>query len=1017
MTNHQRLFRLSAPHTLNENLDAFEALRDGHFVPFFQPLITMRTGQLAGFEVLARWRHPVEGLIAPSKFIPVAEQDGWIEELTCQILQKAFAAAAVLPDPLTLAINISPLQLRNSALPEQLRTLASEAGFPLTRVVVEITESALIDSPESATAIVAELKRMGCRLALDDFGTGYSSLSHLQSLPFDKLKVDQSFVRSMTDKRDHRKIVSAVIGLGQSLGLTTVAEGIETQEQAEMILWLGCDLGQGYFFGRPLPAEELSVCVSMQRQKLWVQPGSAWKKISAASFDLSPAQRLAQLQAVYDGAPVGLAFLDQNLRYLNVNQRLADMNGAKIEDHLGNAVSETIPELSPYVEPFIRRALAGEIITDIEARLPHTGEIRLVSYHPVTDEAGEVLGVSLAVTDITARKRAEEALAESEAHYRSMVELNPQVLWIMDPQGRNLDVSPRWDKTTGLLLSQSTDHDWLRSVHPEDVQPTVQAIAESRKHGAPIDVRYRVADGADNWRWKRSRGAPRFDAAGKIVCWYGSVENIESPHEPHTVEQTGQKPVANKSTLNLSDLAEMEKRTSVLQDLAILDTPPEAEFDDLVALAAEICNTPISLISLIDSERQWFKAAVGLNASETSITSSFCAHAIANEGLFFVLDATQDQRFDQNPLVLGSPHIRFYAGIPLYAGDHVAVGTLCVIDTVPRILTASQTKALTILSHQVQARLELRAERKKQAKEANARRELNSRLEASNATLREANEKLEQLFIEVEQTRVQHMTDESEMRKLSELDRVKNEYVAMVSHELRAPLTSVRGALGLLSAGLVPPQTDKGKKLFQIALTNLDRMIRLVNDALDLERITSGTNSIQIQRCSLEQLVKQAVDTMMPIAVELNVTVVATAMTEIDDPLLCFEGDADKILQVLINLLSNAIKFSPHGARVVVSIEALAEQLTLRISDEGRGIPADQLETVFERFRQVEQSDARRLRGTGLGLAICRAIVEQHGGTIWAARNPRKGTSFFVTIPRSPSMLPHVISDGVHHVA
>ncbi len=508
---------------LSKTLDP--ALIETQLVPFFQPLVTLRTGQLAGFEVLARWQHPLDGVLLPNTFIPLAERDGWIGELTQQIFRKAFVAAAALPNPLTLAINISPLQLRELGLPEQIRELAAEAAFPLSRIVIEITESGLIDNMERARLVVAELKKMGCRLALDDFGTGYSSLSLLQALPFDKLKVDRTFVSSMSEKRESRKIVSAVVGLGQSLGLITIAEGIETQEQAEMLLWLGCDFGQGRFFGSPIPAQALVACVSENREKLLVNQRSVWKTIAASDFDSPRMHRLAQLQAVYDGAPVGLAFIDQNLRYVNLNQRLADMNGASIEDHLGNPVAEMIPELFPYLEPYIRRALGGEPQIEVEMQLSQTGETRLVSYHPVSDEAGEIIGVSLAVVDITERKRTEEALKRSEAHYRSMVELNPQVLWIMDPQGRNLDVSPRWDKKTGLIKSQSTEHEWLRSVHPADIQRTVQAIASSRRDGSEIDVEYRVASDDGTWLWKRSRGAPRFDDQGNIVCWYGSVED------------------------------------------------------------------------------------------------------------------------------------------------------------------------------------------------------------------------------------------------------------------------------------------------------------------------------------------------------------------------------------------------------------------------------------------------------------------------------------------------------------
>lgn len=426
------------------------ALSKGQFVPFFQPLVTLSTGQLTGFEVLARWQHPTKGIITPDRFIEKAERGGCIDELTRQVLQRAFAATAMLPEHLTLAINISPTQLLNLSLPKQLQQLAADAGFHLSRLVVEITESAIIESLQSADAIVTELKAMGCRLALDDFGTGYSSLHHLQSLPFDELKVDRSFVMSMTEKRESRKIVSAVVGLGQSLGLVTVAEGIETQEQAEMMHWLGCELGQGYFFGRPIPVADLAASISEPRRARDSGAFHAQGKISGFQFSMPHSQRLAQLQAVYDGAPVGLAFIDRDLRYLHVNARLAEMNGLPAERHLGRTVPEVLPEYFPHIEPYIIRALTGEPILNIEATLPDTGRTRVSSYQPALDEAGDVIGISISVVDITERKKMEIALQASESHYKRMVELNPQVLWIMDPQGRDLNVTPRWDKATGL---------------------------------------------------------------------------------------------------------------------------------------------------------------------------------------------------------------------------------------------------------------------------------------------------------------------------------------------------------------------------------------------------------------------------------------------------------------------------------------------------------------------------------------------------------------------------------------
>src|ERR1700722_15097358 len=226
-------------------VDLRRGIESGEIVPYYQPLTELRTGQLIGFEVLARWKHPLRGMVPPDEFIRMAEDAGCIGQLMEQILVQAFRTMQRLPEYLRLSINVSAIQLRDRSLRRQVSLAAEEAGFSLERLTVEITESALVGNIENARSITEELKALGVRIAIDDFGTGYSSLRHLHALPFDEIKVDRSFVQTMLLRRESRKIVAAIIGLGQSLGLTTVAEGVEDQAQADMLLWLGCDLAQG----------------------------------------------------------------------------------------------------------------------------------------------------------------------------------------------------------------------------------------------------------------------------------------------------------------------------------------------------------------------------------------------------------------------------------------------------------------------------------------------------------------------------------------------------------------------------------------------------------------------------------------------------------------------------------------------------------------------------------------------------------------------------------------------------
>jgi len=509
-----------------------EAFENGNFFPHFQALVSLQTGELQGFELLARCRHPSRGCLLAGEFVPSAEQDGWIDHLSQELFQKAFLAMANLPGSLGLSINVSPVQLRNPHLPSDILDWAQQAGFSLDRLTVEITESALTEDLNHARSVSDALKIFGCKLALDDFGTGYSSLTQLQSLAFDELKVDRSFVSSMAERRDSRKIVAAVVGLGQSLGLTTVAEGVETEEQAQMLRWLGCDLAQGWFYAAGLPAEDLPDAVAnFCRKEIPSASIMGVGRVSSGSFDVLPSIRLAQLQAVYDGAPVGLAFVDSGLRYKMVNRRLAQMNGKPMEEHIGKTVEQTIPDTFPLVEGYIRRALNGEAIPSVEVTKPASdpSESRtiLLSYEPARDEAGEVVGVSVAIIDVSATRNAEKARQEAEENFRQMIELLPQIPWIIDPDGRALDVSQRWLEISGMKADQWQGFGWLDALHPDDVEPTRNALKKSFENGQPIDTIYRVRRSeAAPWARLRSRGAARIDANGQIICWYGSLEEL-----------------------------------------------------------------------------------------------------------------------------------------------------------------------------------------------------------------------------------------------------------------------------------------------------------------------------------------------------------------------------------------------------------------------------------------------------------------------------------------------------------
>jgi len=253
----------------------------GEFVPFYEQQIDLQTGELIGFEMLARWDSPQFGIVAPDIFIPVAEDIGAIAELSQSVIAQALEDARAWDPRLTLAVNISPIQLRDPWFAQKLLRMLVEANFPPQRLEVEITESCLHQNLAQVRSLITSLKNQGIRVSLDDFGTGYSSIGQLRELPFDRIKIDRSFVSSLVDDKDSAAIVRAVTTLGQGLHLPITAEGIETQDVLDHLRQYGEITGQGYLYGRPRPARDLGE---------WLDAGQQ-PEAEAPTPDETPARR------------------------------------------------------------------------------------------------------------------------------------------------------------------------------------------------------------------------------------------------------------------------------------------------------------------------------------------------------------------------------------------------------------------------------------------------------------------------------------------------------------------------------------------------------------------------------------------------------------------------------------------------------------------------------------------------------------------------------------------------------
>jgi diguanylate cyclase (GGDEF)-like protein len=237
--------------------DLREALPAGEFELYYQPLVNLASNEISGFEALIRWNHPKQGMVASDVFIPLAEETGFIVPLGEWVIRQACATAAQWPGDICVAVNISAVQFRNPGLMQVIVGALAASGLPPTRLEIEITETVLLQNRETTLAVLHQLRALGIRIAMDDFGTGYSSLTYLQCFPFDKIKIDRSFVTDITENAGSLNIVRAVAALANGMGMTATAEGVETREQLDMVTSEGCTEMQGYLFSRPLPAHEI----------------------------------------------------------------------------------------------------------------------------------------------------------------------------------------------------------------------------------------------------------------------------------------------------------------------------------------------------------------------------------------------------------------------------------------------------------------------------------------------------------------------------------------------------------------------------------------------------------------------------------------------------------------------------------------------------------------------------------------------------------------------------------------
>ncbi|GAA0562667.1 GAF domain-containing sensor histidine kinase [Paractinoplanes ferrugineus] len=384
-------------------------------------------------------------------------------------------------------------------------------------------------------------------------------------------------------------------------------------------------------------------------------------------------------------------------------------------------------------------------------------------------------------------------------------------------------------------------------------------------------------------------------------------------------------------------------RLAALHDAGVLDTAPEEDFDDIALLAAEICGTSMGLVSLVDSDRQWFKAKVGLDLNHVPREFSFCSHTIIGHELLEVPDASADKRFSDNPYVLNG--LRFYAGVPVVLDGTYAVGTVCVVDREPRKLNKAQRRGLRSLARHASVQLELRRY-------------------------------------------ARHAGDIAD--RMRQLDRMKDSFLATVSHELRTPLSTIRGYLEMLLEGDFDGETSR--RFLGVMQRNSDRLLRLIDELLLVARLTDEAMELDVNELDLADLTHQVTTGCRPLAEHKKVRL----RDHTGSPVPA-RGDAKRLTQALNHLVVNAIKFTAEGGEIIVTAKSDGEP-EMTITDNGVGIAQEDLPHVFDRFYRCASADLMAVQGPGLGLAIVKSIIEAHHGSVHLSSEPGVGTTVRLTL-------------------